>query len=326
MTVQLKALCGAAVLCLAFLTGTATAADWNNGSGSYQGLKGSHAVPVPAPMPVPTMTAQWYFRVDGGVDAGNGSIDASESGLLFGLLDTPGDLGPTPFGARSSWLNSDYDTFATVGVGVGYHWSDRFRTDITFEYRTGGEVIIDGAERYVQHGSNVFYADGYGPNPHDGAGVGTRQVTVATRDITKHTAVFSLINGYYDIAKLHGFTPYIGGGVGLAWHQLNRSHSTSESTCDLSTTPACQTQAARGTYTRSEKSHSYALAAAAMAGVSYAFSDSTVLDLNYRYLHIGGTSATTSITDLNGNVSNSRVTIGDAADHQLRAGLRFNIN
>ncbi len=57
MTLELKVgTLTAALFGLALLTGAsvpATAADWNNGSGSIKDIRGSAAVPVPAPMPIP---------------------------------------------------------------------------------------------------------------------------------------------------------------------------------------------------------------------------------------------------------------------------------
>ena len=61
-------------------------------------------------------------------------------------------------------------------------------------------------------------------------------------------------------------------------------------------------------------------AAAAMAGVSYDFSSFFAIDVNYRFLHIGG-----SGVSLAPDVA-STVEIGDLNEHQIRAGFRFYVN
>lgn len=330
MTLELKVgTLTAALFGLALLTGAsvpATAADWNKGSGSIKDIRGSAAVPVPAPMPIPVSSPNFYFRFDAAIGVVD-SVDASERGLTFGVLDSPGDTGPQPFGTRSSWLNSDFDTFTSIGAGVGYNWSDRFRTDVTLEVRSKADVSINGTERYVEHGVDPFYVDGYGPSPHDGTGVGTSQVNIYARDLTKLRSVFSLVNAYYDLGKSHGFSPYIGGGIGVAYHELTRNHSTRETTCDLTSVPVCNAEFQRTQYTAVDKKNAFSLAAALTAGVSYSVSEITTLDFNYRYLYIDGTDIATSITDPRTNhTSISKVSIGDTSEHQLRAGLRFNIH
>ncbi len=304
----------------------AAAADWNDGSGSIKDMRGSAAVPVPAPTPIPIYQPNWYLRLDAGLAIGS-SRAGSESGMSYGIDDSPGATGPVPFGTSSSWLNSDFDTFVSAGAGVGFYWSDRVRTDITVEATSTGKVTIDGSANYVQHGYDVFYADGYGPSPQDGFGVGQQRVNVYTQDVTKLSSVLSLVNAYYDFGNTRGFTPYVGAGLGVAVHRLNRHHATRETTCDLTTIPSCNTESANRTeYSASGVQTDFALAAALTAGVTYQVSDITALDFNYRFVHIGGSDVTLNITDpLTGNTSQSKVTIGEANEHQLRAGLRFNI-
>ena len=62
------------------------------------------------------------------------------------------------------------------------------------------------------------------------------------------------------------------------------------------------------------------LAWALMAGATYNITSSTMLDINYRYLNIGSTSA-----NLNGGAVASKLSIGEIGEHQLRAGLRWDI-
>ncbi len=322
MTTKLKSAC----LGLALAAGCclpAAAADWNNGAGSFKDNRGAAAVPVPAPMPIPIFKPEWYFRLDAGISISGDDGDGSESGLTYGRLDSPGTTGPTPFGTRPAWLNNDFDTMTSYGAGVGFRWNDRVRTDLTIEGRSQGDLVIDGTERYVLHEDDG--SGNYGPRV-DGSGNPTTQVNVYTRDVTKMRSVFTLANAYYDFNGLGGFTPYVGGGIGLAFHELNRRHNTTETTCDLTTTPSCNTEFTRGLYGTAEKQHTFTLAAALTAGFSYAITDITALDFNYRYLYIEGPDMKVNVTDHNNVTSTSRVTLGDTHEHQLRAGLRFNVN
>jgi opacity protein-like surface antigen len=104
---------------------------------------------------------------------------------------------------------------------------------------------------------------------------------------------------------------------------LERQHTTVETSRDCVTpvaTEICNAPVAHRTTTGAEKTHSVTLAWALMAGASYQLSERTLLDLNYRYLSVGGV---TSTTDASGGAS--KISVGDTTEHQLRAGLRFNI-
>lgn len=318
MNTMLKRAVRPAVLGLAVLGATAAGAlagDWNGGDGPLRRMSGSAAVPVPAPIPIPTYKPEWYFRLDAGIGFVSGDDGLSESGLVFGTEDTPGAAGPTPFGTRPSWFNDDFQTFGTFGGGVGRYWSDRFRTDVTVEARTKSEGIIDGTESYISH-SDVGGV--WTPDPNT-------RVDVHVRDTTSTRSVFSLVNAYYELGRHMGVQPYVGAGIGIAYNEITRSHSTSEETCDPTT--GCTTSNLRNAYTASGKANTFSLAAALTAGLTYDLSDITSLDFNYRLLYVGGTSVRMAVTDpAAGLTSQSRVTIGDTLEHQLRAGLRFNIN
>lgn len=293
---------------------TAAAADWNNGAGSYKDMRGSAAVPVPAPTPIPLYSANWYMRLDAGLGFNSGG-DADENGVLYGIYDSPGATGPEPFGSRPAWLSSDFDTFGSLGGGVGYYWSDRIRTDVTLEVRTKAEAAIDGRESYLSHSYDAFGV--WTPDSNT-------QVNVDMRDTTSTRSVFSLVNAYYDFGNHRGFSPYVGAGIGISYNELVRHHSTTETTCDPVT--GCGTEAVRSQFSADGKSSTFTLAAALTAGMSYSLSDITALDFNYRMLYIGGTNVRMPITDGSGNTFRSNVALDSTLEHQLRAGLRFNIN
>jgi opacity protein-like surface antigen len=133
------------------------------------------------------------------------------------------------------------------------------------------------------------------------------------------------LNGYYDIGTYRGFTPYVGGGLGMALLSVNRHSATNEQFCsyDPATTPlsaAClpaDYRPLRSNGTASGKTTMLAFAAMATAGISYSLTQNTAIDMNYRYLFINGTDVT---------AGNSKLQLGDIGEHQLRTGLRWDIN
>ena len=94
-------------------------------------------------------------------------------------------------------------------------------------------------------------------------------------DKTKMMSTILLLNGYYDFRTGTPWTPYLGGGLGFTVNQLTRN---------LDVTPArCGTNIDAG-----NRSTDMQFAAAAMAGVTYDVSSFFAIDVNYRFLHIGG--------------------------------------
>ncbi len=278
----------------------ATAADWNDGGGSLKDMSGSAAIAVPAPVPVQTYRGAWYFRVDGGI----GSIDTptlSETGLDIGDRDGPGPAaGPDFMATNPAWFSGDFSTFATVGGGAGYNFGRGFRMDATIEKRFQDSVAMTGTAEWATHACATSC---WAPNGNT--------TNFEVTDETKIDSTIWMVNAYYDLFSNRGFTPYIGAGIGFAWNELNRRH---DSTYEVSTGSTVN-EAAFG------RANKFTLAAAAMAGVSYDLTEMTSVDIGYRYLFIAGSDVAININD-----DISRVEIGDQHVHQVRAGLRFNVN
>jgi opacity protein-like surface antigen len=227
------------------------------------------ATPVPAPIPVPVYEAEWYFRGD--FAAGFGSNPS---------VSTTG----TPFanntGFDPSWLRGSFEPSFTGGVGVGYVWGSRFRTDFTVDIHS------------------IMQAKFVGTNAAD---------TLSVDDKTKWMATILLLNAYYDFRTGTPFTPYLGGGLGFSVNQLTRNSNSTFAGPPVTTTSA------------DGRSTDIQFAAAAMAGVTYEFNSFVALDVNYRFLHIGG-------SEVGPTGANSTVSIGDLNESQIRAGLRLYIN
>jgi opacity protein-like surface antigen len=302
--------CAVSVIALGAACNPAFAADWNNGAGSLKDPGGRAAVAVPAPMPIPESHGTgWYLRGDIGIGRG-GSRDISEGGQSYGV--TGADFlmtAPTaPFGSSPSWFNNDGKTLLNYGVGLGYHWSPNFRTDVTLDRRNPDKYT--GRGTYTYDYQTVSLASD------------TRVVGMVSDDTTVKSGTM-LLNGYYDLGSRYGVTPYIGAGIGLALLTVNRDAGVVEASCDLTAVPDCHPASADylAKTGGSASTNAFTFAAMATAGVSYSLTRNTAIDVNYRYLHINGTDISTTV-----NGQNSKVTIGNIGDHQLRAGLRWDIN
>lgn len=235
-----------------------------------------------------------YFRIDGGYSAYD-DPDITENGSL--------DL--TNPGIDDSW---------SLGGGVGMTLGGGFRGDFTYEHRfeadVSGAVLdplndIHGARRFGFE-SDVFLA-----------------------------------NLYYDFDFGSRFTPYLGVGVGVI---LNTTTGGSvDDPC------GCLTGTIEGDETTN-------VAAAFMAGLSVklrggeqtvgSFKDGSIsvdsgrglfLDVGYRFLYLGETAtgpitATYTANDpSNGHVAgdievSQDAKVDDIHAHELRVGLRYNVN
>jgi opacity protein-like surface antigen len=106
-----------------------------------------------------------------------------------------------------------------------------------------------------------------------------------------------LANVYFDLGTWGGFTPYLGGGLGGAYLRTTNFASASLPTAEVS-------------------SDRWNFAWAAMAGVSYCFTQNLLLDIGYRYLDQGKIS--TGIT-----TAGDQLSFGNLTSHEIRAGVRW---
>ena len=338
MKVQIACMSFGLTFGLALATATsANAADWAVGNGSIRdmgGIKdmgGAGGVPVPAPVPIPEYKPNWYFRLDAGI----GMIsepDFSESGFVYGVTDGPGPAAG-PGDARTlptSLFGTDFNSLFTAGGGVGYYLGNGWRIDGTIEKRSKDDAVIDGTDQWDTYGyfdfdTNPLTPVTWGALDTNTNGIVDRQSRLTINDTSSLKGTVWMANAYYDLANMRGFTPYVGAGVGFVWNQISRTHTSTLDSCDNEAGPGAG--CAGGIYTgavtttATNKGDTVSLAAAAMAGFSYDLSDITSIDVGYRFLYLAGTS-----NDMTVCCNESRVTIGDQSVHQLRAGLRFNVN
>lgn len=270
------------------------------------GMKDYAGVPVPAPIPVPLYEPVWYFRADIGVGFAS-EPNVSADGAPFGL---PGSTlaALTAIGYSPGWLDAGFDSFVTGGVGIGRRVGRNWRLDFTFDYQSLGDVNVNGQ-------TAIYELYDYSVPPP--VATGTYAFETVDERVEVRNGIW-MVNGYYDFSSYGPFTPYLGAGIGFSVNRMNRSMTSTDFQCDID--PTCAAPVANTTVTGQKRSQDVTVAASAMVGVSYDIGDITTLDLNYRYMHIGGFSSDLSFVGVP-----TKIEIDDVNEHQLRAGLRFNV-
>ena len=168
-----------------------------------------------------------------------------------------------PTGAK--FILEDADENWSIGGGLGIYIMRGFRMDATLDYRMGTDVF----------------------SQLDSGTVPTNQFT---GDLD---TLVGLVNFYYDLDMGHRITPYVGVGIGFAYHSFD-----GDDTSD------------------SDTSFAWAL----MAGVDIDLRESWKLDIGYRYLDMGDGSFADRKTP------GRTFEIDDLETHEIRVGLRYSFD
>ncbi|MBY0224818.1 MAG: outer membrane beta-barrel protein [Hyphomicrobium sp.] len=271
----------------------------------YTGVKDPYAaaVPVPAPAPIPIYEPEYYVRFDvGAAWLSDGSLDETGSSMT---IDDIGDVEPLEFGS----------------IGAGRYITPSIRVELAVDWYTRGD-LQQGTTNFTEVAS---------------FDVGLADPDVVTYDVTRQDSVkfeqdTGMLNFYYDFRNSSRFTPYVGAGIGVTYRQLTRTSSEvancatrsnagdpTRNTCPaVAPAPADPAVITEGTSTKK----SWDLAAAVMAGLSVQVTDSIIWDTGYRYMWQNGGLTISSLT-LTGT---SDITIEDVGQHQLRTGIRLDLN
>ncbi len=288
-----------ALACLMGLSGAATAGGFGADAGSLKdGIY--DGVPVPAPRPLPIYNAQWYVRADFGY-----SIATDDN------LSTTG-FGFTPYASTDGQM--------ALTLGMGRYLTPSLRAELAIDIRSEADL----GRRNQDYVGTITEAL-LGPP----ASTDTHTFNVARQDQVRLASYTGMVNLYYDFNNRSRFTPYVGGGVGLAIHTMTRRYSET-ATCTTTTNSVTGGPiACRGTGLTTPTTANgtgaetgYGLAANAMVGTAYDMGAGWKLDLNYRYSWMSGNVKLVG-TSLG---SASTVQLGDVTEHALRAGVRMDIN
>lgn len=204
--------------------------------------------PLPPPMPQyiqapPVETGGWYLRGDVGVGKQDfRTFDHFQQNTVF--------VWP------ASWTidQKDMGDTAFVGFGVGYAWNNWMRFDFTGEYRMKSKFKTIGS--YTE-----FCPSGRCFDVYDGS----------------HAAIVALANVYIDMGTWWCLTPFIGGGIGVAHHQVS----------GLTDVGYISGPGTTGFGLASTSSSQTNLAWAAHAGLTYNVTNNFKVEFAYRYLNMG---------------------------------------
>lgn len=273
---KLVSLAGVAAAALAL----SVIAPFNANAADLGGMRGSiKDGPVPV---VYQSTHPCYFRADIGYSWSNTpDIKWAVNNDAYNLANGTS----YPNGDTVSNASMDGGVFGEVGGGCGWGGPRGFRLEAMLGFRGDRDL----------YGEPVFYAGPPSmpppPNTWDPLHASLRTTTL-------------MINGYKDLGNWGGFVPYVGGGIGAAYHQLSDVYFT-------------------GNPNLTNKIHGdrdLSFAWSLMAGVGYQISDRAVIDVGYRYIDMGSISSQRSDT---GGYVNPPVKFDDLTAHEIKVGLRY---
>ena len=199
-----------------------------------------YAPPIVSPPPAPASIDccdGWYLRGQVGVAMNNSEYDLNTS--------------PLPAGAR--YVNQSISDSYFAGLGVGYTLNNWLRFEGTVDYRARTQFSALG--RFPPAGGPVFLdqLDGY-----------------------MKSWVF-LANAFVDLGTWNCFTPFVGAGIGMAWHQM----------VDWKDVTPLAPGGGSSAFGIGRDESKWSLAWALYAGVAYNVTKSFKIDFTYRYMDLG---------------------------------------
>jgi opacity protein-like surface antigen len=203
-----------------------------------------------------------------------------------------------------TFISQSISDAVVVGAGLGMQINSRFRLDLTGEYRSTAQI----------KGLDNVTADLIGPD-------GSLQAnTLYQGNLASYVG---LLNGYVDVVKWRGFTPYVGAGVGFAHNKMSGFTTGSSATFTDAATGAQTVQLSSGTAgAKSQTNVAWAL----MVGTSYDLSPNAKLDLGYRYVNLGsGIATSTGLIDCTCGTTGQPLKLSDLAAHEFRIGIRWQL-
>jgi len=253
------------------------------------------AVPVPAPIPIALYEPEYYVRFDTGAAwLSDGTLDEVGSSMTTRSIDNVEAL---EFGS----------------IGAGRYITPSIRAELAVDLYTRGQ-LDRGGENFTE----VLTAT------RPDASVDTFTYDVTRQEKVKFEQDIGMLNFYYDFRNSTRFTPYVGAGIGVTYRQLTRT-SSEYAECSSGENSVTGPFVCSSTSTITEGTatkKAWDVAGALMAGIAIQVSDDVLWDTGYRYLWQNGGLAVDSLT----LAGTSRFEIKDIGQHQLRTGIRLNLN
>jgi opacity protein-like surface antigen len=212
-----------------------------------------------------------------------------------GTVDPGFSIGGTTF-------DQDLGNGHSFSFGAGYMINDYLRVEGSMEY-TG----------------NLQYNDQFVVN----CSVWTITGLCSGEDSVAVAATSVSLNGYVDLGNFRGFTPYVGGGVGIT--HLNWEDYTYTNRCRVVDVGDCDPSPPNSSQLGSNvvpSNTEWKATGSLMAGFAYDLTKNLKLDIGYKFTYIGGGTVaddiptTAGFTDLEYDSFNI---------HQVKVGLRYEI-
>lgn len=223
------------------------------------------------------------FYINGGAGGVFSHTKTSFTGDSTPILFSPTALGTSLFTLpQVNWRNRFKDGF-DANLAAGYRFNPHWRADIEFVYQNI-ERASYGSYGWQEQNSITgnIYAQDYN-NP------------ISTVHRRAHIYSF-LTNAAFDLPNHSPWTPFVSGGIGVAWLSSGRAQTTNLLTVDDPVTPLIETAHAHQT---SPALYGTAFAWQFKLGVSHPFYNNSDLILQYRVFATSHFQATKSVITSN---------------------------
>ena len=246
--------------------------------------------------------------------------------------------------ARSVYETNNFMDKTHISVGAGYRLNNYLRLEGNLgriqgsDFSTTRLLYLAGTEPAGTPADQIVLPSD--PNPCNGWGEFVDTDSGVTylgddfirncigTDRAEYDSLYAMANAYFDLPTIAGFTPYVGGGVGIgrvAWRQeldavdcVPRAEDIRLEGCrayGVADQPeANQPYAQPGTV---DNGVNYRLGWELAAGVGYKVSENVTLDASYRYKHFGAINMD--------EVDGASFAANGFGTHQVNVGLRYEL-
>jgi opacity protein-like surface antigen len=279
---------------------------------------GQAGVPVPAPVPYEEHY-KWY--VSGGL-----GYTARSSGKF----SASANINITPI--------EDLSGSGVFSFAVGRYITPSIRLELGLDLRTQQKIASGPPATYQTRryaaGRDITVTDAGGLTLYQGPSQNYNDYNVEHGEEAHITNHNFMVNAYYEFNREGKFRPYVGAGVGLVMHMLNRD-VVETATCfqgrndvqvlyGVGHPTTCWADAnlpTTFTDSSSKDTVAWGLAASLMAGMTYDLTKRTHLDIGYRYIWQGG-NAIASLPSVGGFTT---LDVGSRQDHEIKTALRYDL-
>jgi opacity protein-like surface antigen len=198
---------------------------------------------------------------------------------------------------------SESNYAVTGSVGMGYHINDFLRTELNFGLlsvnRFAREDALLGPFTGTCGGTQTVELVDSDVPANNSTTVSAVSVPCQRSDTGQNRSLNVMANAYVDLGTYSGFTPYVGGGIGVAHSQYKYVEGsrtcvggdivTVDGTQTTTTTFICDGATDTGAVAQggtTDRKRSFDLAYSLGAGVAYQMTRNTQLDVGYQYMAV----------------------------------------